>query len=166
MPLLPNGAYKLDGATESPLQVGDIAPTFTRFDPQGKSVSLSDFAGKPVVMLICGRLSNNLTARKLRKFLSVVPSIEEAGASALVVTDTYYLRIEEFLGTFKETSVPILDDESHEVEALETYKQPTELGFDYPVYVLDAEHCIKFIGYSDEFFASDYLPQIIENLTV
>lgn len=165
MPLLPNGVYKLDGATESPLQIGDIAPTFTRLDPQGKSVSLSDFADKPTVVLFLGRLSNSITAGKLRKFLSMVPSIEESGADALVVTKTYYLSVKNFVENFKGKIIPVLDDESHAEEALTTYQQPTELGVDYPVYVLDARHRINFIGFGDDFFNSDYLPKILKSLS-
>jgi peroxiredoxin len=165
MPLLPNGVYKLDGATESPLQVGEIAPNFNRLDPQGKSVSLSNFAGKPTVVLFLGRLSNSITAGKLRKFLSMVPSIEEAGANALVVTNTYYLSVKNFFETFKGKVIPVLDDESHAEEVLTTYQQPTKLGFDYPVYVLNAQHRINFIGFGDDFFESDYLPKVLENLS-
>lgn len=170
MPLLPNGAAKLKGATEEPLQIGQQALDFQRTDQNGKTVSLSDFAGKPVVLWAIGRWDNTITLRQFTKFKKIATQVQAAGANVVVLSTNYYERNKQLADRVGEVDFPILDDESHAFEAISTYEQPilvetdVLVGTDYPIYLLDRNHKIIQSINGEEFFSAENDMGLIEQV--
>lgn len=162
MPLLPNGAAKLEGASEDPLQVGQQALDFQRTDQDGKTVSLSDFAGRPVILTMTGRYDNTIVINRMIKFKRIADQLQAAGAAVVVISTNYYERNKQLADRVGGVSFPILDDESHAFEAISTYEQPilaaepgVLLGTDYPIYLLDRNHKIIQSINSEDFFSAE-----------
>lgn len=153
MPFLPNGVFKLDGATEAPLSVGNKALDFKRLDQSGNPVSLSDYAGIPVVLLLVGTAGNDLTRERLEKLKGIAPQISASGAVPLVLADDHYSRNQALIERIGGVDYPVLDDQSEGYAALATYEQPIPAGTDHPLYVLDASHTIVHIRSGDDFLA-------------
>jgi peroxiredoxin len=164
MPLLANGVGKLEGATEDPLKVGDKALDFKRKDQTGKTVSLSDFAGTPVVLFLVGGRANGLTGQRLEKFTAIAAQLRGAGYQPLVLANNYFEANRELAEQYQ-ADYPILDDESNAYEALATYEQPTDAGTDYPLYFLAADHTIEYIKSGDEFLAEDSVDDVLGVIT-
>lgn len=151
MPLLDNGAFKLEGATEAPLKIGEKALNFTRQNQDNQTISLSDFAGRPVVLYLVGRATNELTRSKFDKLVALSPRLAAAGAAVVCLSTNYW---EENKRLAQETGAtfPILDDQSVGFEAVATYEQPTDAGTAYPVYVIGGDGTIRWENHNDDLF--------------
>ena len=162
MPLLPNGTFKLEGATEEPLKVGDKALDFSRTNQNGEKVSLSDLAGTPVAILLVSSATNDLTKERLTKFKRLSASLP--GTTPIVLANDYFSRNKELAEAVGGIDFHILDDQSEGYEAIATYEQPTDTGTDYPLYLLSADHTITSIKSGDEFLAQSD-EEVIASLT-
>lgn len=154
MPLLPNGSFKLEGATEEPLKVGEKALGFTLNNPDGKPVSLSDFAGRPVILLLAGLTTNDLTRERLERLARLAPTISPV-ATPIVLLNDYHGRAKLLLEEIGNPPLQVLDAQADASAAIATYEQPTDTGSDYPLYYLDATHTITDIKSGDDFLAQD-----------
>jgi peroxiredoxin Q/BCP len=159
MKILENGLPVLDDATGEPLKIGDRAPDFTYVDQNGKPVSLSSLQGRPTVLYILGRLKNGLTARKFERLVNLAPEIDAAGANVIALSTTYFrdakLEADRLGFTF-----PILDNEA-DLAGINTYAQPTDIGSEFPVYVLTADHTIAYMRIGDDVFDEVHSPELI-----
>lgn len=142
---LPSGAFKLNGATEEPLKVGDQAPDFENLDENGKKLSLADFKGSPVVIAGLDDLRNSDSGENLRKVINLGNSLDGV-VDFVVISANYYLENQKLWeSTGKKEWLHFIDDNSLNYVATETYNQPTENGFVMPVYVVDGEGKITAI---------------------
>lgn len=165
MPVLPNGAVKLEGASEEPLKLGEPALNFTRRDQLGRKISLSDYDGRPVVLFVAGSVNNTIVTDQLRRLEEVTPQLRGAGAEVLVFSSNYYQQNKAFADQNGINNLILLDDEVDQ-EAIFTYQQPIPEGFANPLYVLDANHVIASIDFDDDYLLSDdHVSSVLDILT-
>jgi peroxiredoxin len=159
MPLLADGTVRLEGSPEGALSIGNKALNFTRLDQNGNYVSLADFQGRPVALLCLSGLTNEVSLEKLNRFKNLLPRFQAAGVQPLVATNTFY-RVSKALAG--DVSFPVLDDESHSLELLNSYQQRDGNVIDYPIYLLDANHTITAIHSGDSLLDDSW----IESFTI
>jgi peroxiredoxin len=139
MPLLADGTVRLEGSPEVALSVGEKALNFVRVDQNGNKVSLADYQGRPVALLCLSDLRNDLTLERFSKFKELVPRLQSSGIQPLVATNTPQRILRSTAG---DASFPVLDDEVHSLEVLNSYQQRDGNVIDYPLYIMDASHTI------------------------
>lgn len=166
MPLYPSGIVKLEGAPEDrDLQVGEQALDFERTDVDGGRVRLSQFAGRPVALLCLSSIANSLSREKLIRFASQVPALQAAGYQPVVVSDVYWERARDIIldedNPIEGINFPVLDDESHSEEALNTYYQRDGRNIWYPLILLDGNHVIQKIQPSDDLLDDTKLNNLV-----
>lgn len=165
MVLLPNGAVKLEGASEEPLKLGEPALDFTRRDQSGRKISLSDYDGRPVVLFVAGSVNNTIVTDQLQRLEAIAPQLRGAGAEVLVFSSNYYQQNKTFADQNGINNLILLDDEVDQ-EAIFTYQQPIPEGFANPLYVLDANHVIADMEFNDERLLSDeHISTVLDVLT-
>ncbi|PIG90819.1 redoxin domain-containing protein [Gloeocapsopsis sp. IPPAS B-1203] len=145
MPILSDGSQKLKGATEEPLKISDKAIGFRRLAQDGNEVALSDFTGKPVILIGVGDIRNPIAKEFLNKLKPVISEAKANGVQTIVSTTSYYKTNKE-IADANGFDFPLLDDESF-YEISGTYGQQmwrgeTLIGIEFPIYILDAKHTI------------------------
>lgn len=120
---LPNGAIKLEGATEEPLKVGDRAPDFTLTGTDGEYVSLSDFEGKTVLLTLAGRLQNPVRQEHVKSLAEFARTLPAGRVVPLVVAGTAQTFNEEVARSIEEPDLMILDDSANDI-VIDTYRAP------------------------------------------
>jgi peroxiredoxin len=159
MQIFPSGVAKLDEASEEPLKVGDKAPNFTYVDQQNQPVSLADFAGRPVVLYVLGRLNNYLTTQKFERLVRLAPGIERTGAAIMALSTNYWEANRDYAKDL-DISFPILDNELN-LEGVATYSQPNGADLLYPVYVIRPDQTIGYIKTGDDIFDENHAVELM-----
>jgi thioredoxin-dependent peroxiredoxin len=94
--------------------VGDKAPAFTLEDQSGKTVKLSDFKGKKVVLYFYPKDDTPGCTREACSFRDEHSALQEAGAVVLGVSPDSEASHAKFAGKYK-LNFPLLADPDHAV---------------------------------------------------
>ena len=95
--------------TDSLIEVGANAPEFTLPRDGGETVSLADFAGKPVVLFFYPKASTPGCTTEARDFTAMLGDFEAAGAAVLGVSKDTVKKQENFVSK-QELGMPLLSD--------------------------------------------------------
>jgi peroxiredoxin Q/BCP len=96
------------------IDVGKKAPAFSLKDQDGKTQSLKDYAGKPVVLYFYPKDDTPGCTKEACNFQSNLPNFKKIGAPVLGVSVLDTKSKAKFAGKFNLT-FPLLADEDHEV---------------------------------------------------
>ena len=126
------------------LAVGSVAPSFTLPDKDGNMVSLSDFAGKKVVLYFYPKDSTPGCTRQAQAFRDAFAQFVEAGAVVIGISKDSVKSHLNF-ATKQELPFILLSDTEHTVlEAYEVWQEKklygkVSMGVVRSVYVIDEE---------------------------
>ena len=126
------------------LAVGSVAPSFTLPDKDGNMVSLSDFAGKKVVLYFYPKDSTPGCTRQAQAFRDAFAQFVEAGAVVIGISKDSVKSHLNF-ATKQELPFILLSDTEHTVlEAYEVWQEKklygkVSMGVVRSVYVINAE---------------------------
>ena len=126
------------------LAVGSVAPSFTLPDKDGNMVSLSDFAGKKVVLYFYPKDSTPGCTRQAQAFRDAFAQFMEAGAVVIGISKDSVKSHLNF-ATKQELPFVLLSDTEHTVlEAYEVWQEKklygkVSMGVVRSVYVIDEE---------------------------
>ena len=126
------------------LAVGSVAPSFTLPDKDGNMVSLSDFAGKKVVLYFYPKDSTPGCTRQAQAFRDAFAKFVEAGAVVIGISKDSVKSHLNF-ATKQELPFVLLSDTEHTVlEAYEVWQEKklygkVSMGVVRSVYVIDEE---------------------------
>ena len=126
------------------LAVGSVAPSFTLPDKDGNMVSLSDFAGKKVVLYFYPKDSTPGCTRQAQAFRDAFAQFVEAGAVVIGISKDSVKSHLNF-ATKQELPFMLLSDTEHTVlEAYEVWQEKklygkVSMGVVRSVYVIDEE---------------------------
>ena len=148
------------------LEVGAKAPEFSLPRDGGDTVSLSDYAGKPVVLFFYPKASTPGCTNEARDFTRLLPDFEAAGAVVLGASKDTVKRQENFAAK-QELEVPLLSDaegtlcEDYGVWADKKMYGKSFMGIVRTTYLIDADGKIakvwpqvKVPGHADEVLAA------------
>ncbi|MZR13243.1 thioredoxin-dependent thiol peroxidase [Maritimibacter sp. DP07] len=148
------------------LEVGAKAPEFSLPRDGGDTVSLSDYAGKPVVLFFYPKASTPGCTNEARDFTRLLPDFEAAGAAVLGASKDTVKRQENFAAK-QELEVPLLSDaegtlcEDYGVWAEKKMYGKSFMGIVRTTYLIDADGKIakvwpqvKVPGHADEVLAA------------
>lgn len=96
------------------IETGAKAPEFTLPRDGGETVSLTDFAGRPVVLFFYPKASTPGCTLEARDFTALQPRFEAAGAVVLGISKDSVKRQENFCRK-EELGVPLLSDAEDDV---------------------------------------------------
>ena len=100
------------------LQIGTKAPAFTLPDKDGNMVSLSDFAGKKVVLYFYPRDNTPGCTRQACAFAEAYPEFQKSGAVVIGVSKDSAASHQKFAGKY---SLPFLLLSDPELAAIQAY---------------------------------------------
>ena len=126
------------------LAVGSVAPSFTLPDKDGNMVSLSDFAGKKVVLYFYPKDSTPGCTRQAQAFRDAFAQFVEAGAVVIGISKDSVKSHLNF-ATKQELPFVLLSDTEHTVlEAYDVWQEKklygkVSMGVVRSVYVIDEE---------------------------
>jgi len=95
--------------SQSPIEVGAKAPAFTLPRDGGGEVSLTDYAGKPVVIFFYPKASTPGCTTEARDFTSLLGEFEAAGAVVLGISKDSVKKQENFAAK-QELGMALLSD--------------------------------------------------------
>ncbi|MGH1369139.1 MAG: thioredoxin-dependent thiol peroxidase [Maritimibacter sp.] len=95
--------------SDTPLEIGAKAPAFHLPRDGGEMVSLSDFAGKPVVLFFYPKASTPGCTLEARDFTALMPQFEALGAVVLGASKDTVKRQENFCAK-QDLTIPLLSD--------------------------------------------------------
>ena len=126
------------------LAVGTVAPAFTLPDKEGNNISLSDFAGKKVVLYFYPKDSTPGCTRQAQAFRDAFEKFVAAGAVIIGISKDSVKSHLNF-ATKQELPFILLSDTEHTVlEAYEVWQEKklygkVSMGVGRSVYVIDEE---------------------------
>jgi peroxiredoxin len=124
------------------LAVGDRAPEFTLPGTGGRSYSLSDYAGRPVVLVFYPGDDTPVCTKQLNTYNDDLPSFAGVGAQILAISPQDIDSHERFRAKYDFT-FPLLADTDKAVAALYCTLGP--LGFPRrSVFVVDAGGIVRY----------------------
>jgi peroxiredoxin Q/BCP len=100
----------------STIDVGDVAPSFTLPDADGNPVSLSDFAGKPVIVYFYPAAMTPGCTTEACDFTSARGSLDTAGYSVLAISPDKPEKLAKFREK-EDLSITLLSDADRSVMA-------------------------------------------------
>jgi peroxiredoxin len=157
-------APPMSGAAESTgLPVGTTAPDFTLPDAQGRPVSLSDFRGRPVVLVFYPLDWSPGCSRQLELYQQELAEFTARGAAVVAVSvDSIYSH--GAWAAVRGITFPLLSDFHPKGEVARRYGVWRDSdGFsDRALYVLDADGVIRYAHVSPRV---EHLPDIYELFT-
>ena len=125
------------------LKVGDKAPAFTLPGTAGKSYSLSDYAGQPVVLVFYPGDNTPVCTKQLNAYNDEMSEFDTVGAQVIGISSQDVASHDEFSGKhgFK---FPLLADINKEVS--KQYGILGPLGFPRrSVFVIDGQGVIRYV---------------------
>lgn len=125
------------------LKVGDKAPAFTLPGTAGKSYSLSDFAGQPVVLVFYPGDNTPVCTKQLNAYNDEMSEFDTVGAQVIGISSQDVASHDEFSGKhgFK---FPLLADLDKEVS--KQYGILGPLGFPRrSVFVIDGQGVVRYV---------------------
>jgi peroxiredoxin len=154
-------APPMSGAAESSgLPVGTTAPDFTLPDANGQAVSLSDFRGRPVVLVFYPLDWSPGCSRQLELYQQELAEFEARGAAVIGVSvDSIYSH--GAWAAVRGITFPLLADFHPKGEVARRYGVwRNSDGFsDRALYVIDAEGVIRYVDVSPRV---EHLPDIYD----
>ena len=125
------------------LKVGDKAPAFTLPGTAGKSYSLSDYAGQPVVLVFYPGDNTPVCTKQLNAYNDEMSEFDTVGAQVVGISSQDVASHDEFSGKhgFK---FPLLADINKEVS--KQYGILGPLGFPRrSVFVIDGQGVVRYV---------------------
>ncbi len=125
------------------LKVGDKAPAFTLPGTAGKSYSLSDYAGQPVVLVFYPGDNTPVCTKQLNAYNDEMSEFDTVGAQVIGISSQDVASHDEFSGKhgFK---FPLLADLDKEVS--KQYGILGPLGFPRrSVFVIDGQGVVRYV---------------------
>jgi len=125
------------------LKVGDKAPAFTLPGTAGKSYSLSDYAGQPVVLVFYPGDNTPVCTKQLNAYNDEMSEFDRVGAQVIGISSQDVASHDEFSGKhgFK---FPLLADLDKEVS--KQYGILGPLGFPRrSVFVIDGQGVVRYV---------------------
>lgn len=125
------------------LKVGDKAPSFTLPGTAGKSYSLSDYAGQPVVLVFYPGDNTPVCTKQLNAYNDEMSEFDSVGAQVIGISSQDVASHDEFSGKhgFK---FPLLADVDKEVS--KQYGILGPLGFPRrSVFVIDGQGVVRYV---------------------
>ncbi|HEV7887544.1 MAG TPA: peroxiredoxin [Acidimicrobiales bacterium] len=148
-------------------QVGEVAPDFTLPGTGGRSYSLSEFRGKPVVLVFYPGDNTQVCTTQLNSYSTDIDQFEGLGAQVLAMSPQSVQSHEDFSckqGGFK---FPLLADEDKAVG--QEYGIVGPLGFyRRSVFVVDAAGVLRYVHRSSHglnFKRTDALVAAVKDAT-
>lgn len=126
------------------LEPGEKAPAFTLKDDQGKTVKLSDFKGKPVVLYFYPKDDTPGCTKEACAFRDASAQLKKHGAVVLGVSPDDVESHAKFRDKFK-LNFPLLADEKHAVaEAYSAWREKNmygkkSMGIQRSTYLIDGQ---------------------------
>lgn len=125
------------------ISVGDTAPAFTLQGTGGKSYSLSDYAGQPVVIVFYPGDETPVCTKQLNSYNNELSQFEKVGAQVLAISAQDVASHEDFSQKYG-FKFPLLADTDKSVANL--YGTVGPLGFPRrSVFVIDAKGVIRYV---------------------
>jgi peroxiredoxin len=154
-------APKMDGvAQNTPLPVGSSAPDFALPDPNGHMVRLSDYRGKPVVLVFYPLDWSPTCSDQLSLYQSEIAEFEQRGAQLLAISvDSLYSH--GAWAAVRGLSFPLLADFHPKGAVAKQYQVYREQeGFsERALYLIDGEGIIRYAHVSPQLH---HVPDIYE----
>jgi peroxiredoxin Q/BCP len=124
------------------LSVGDVAPEFTLQGTGGKSYSLSEFRGQPVVLVFYPGDDTPVCTKQLNSYNNELSAFESVGAQVLAISAQDLTSHEQFAAKHG-FQFPLLADTDKAVAALFGTVGP--LGFPRrSVFVIDGQGVVRY----------------------
>lgn len=125
------------------LKVGDKAPAFTLPGTAGKSYSLSDYAGQPVVLVFYPGDNTPVCTKQLNAYNDEMSEFDSVGAQVIGISSQDVASHDEFSGKHGFT-FPLLADTDKEVS--KQYGILGPLGFPRrSVFVIDGQGVVRYV---------------------
>lgn len=140
------------GAQSSPLEIGQQAPTFSLKDSTGQQVSLTDYAGKNVIVYFYPKAATPGCTVEACDFRDNLNSLQAAGYSVLGISPDPAEEIAQFAAD-EALNFPLLSDPGHEVAKAygsfgeKTFNDKTFVGTLRSTAVVDPEGKISHVEY-------------------
>jgi peroxiredoxin Q/BCP len=135
------------------LEAGNTAPSFTLPDQDGKEISLSDFAGKKVILYFYPAASTPGCTKQACDFRDNIGSLEESGYVVLGVSKDSLAKLKKFEDAESLTFQLLSDPELTVHNAYGTYGEKsmygkTAMGVIRSTFVIDEQGKIKLALYN------------------
>ncbi|NER16486.1 thioredoxin-dependent thiol peroxidase [Spongiivirga citrea] len=146
------------------LSVGDKVPNFTSFDQDGNSVSLSDFAGKKLVVFFYPRANTPTCTVEACNIRDNYKELTDAGYSILGVSDDSQKKQTNFRNKF-EFQYPLLaDTDRNVIEAFGVWGPKKFMGREFDglhrtTFVINEEGVVEKV--IDKVKAKEHTSQIL-----
>ena len=126
------------------LEIGSVAPAFTLPDKEGKSVSLSDFAGKKVVLYFYPKDSTPGCTRQAQAFAAAFAVFAAAGAVIIGISKDSVKSHSNFAAKYNLPFILLSDTELNVLQAYDVWQEKklygkVSMGVVRSVYVIDEE---------------------------
>ena len=126
------------------LEIGSVAPAFTLPDKEGKSVSLSDFAGKKVVLYFYPKDSTPGCTRQAQAFAAAFADFAAAGAVIIGISKDSVKSHSNFAAKYNLPFILLSDTELNVLQAYDVWQEKklygkVSMGVVRSVYVIDEE---------------------------
>jgi peroxiredoxin Q/BCP len=134
------------------LAVGDKAPAFTLKDQDGKTVRLSSFKGKPVVLYFYPKADTPGCTQQSCNVRDAFPQLKKLKAVALGISPDPVAKQKKFADKY-DLTFPLLSDEDHKVaEAFGVWAQKSLYGRKFmgivrSAFVIDAKGKLAGVFY-------------------
>jgi len=126
------------------LSVGDPAPPFTLPGTGGRSYSLSDYRGAPVVLAFYPGDSSPVCTMQLSNYSHDIERFRDVGAAVLAISPQDVESHEKFSSDNGGFAFPLLADTDKAVA--EAYDVPGPVGFyRRSVFVVDAQGIVRYV---------------------
>ena len=126
------------------LEIGSVAPAFTLPDKEGKSVSLSDFAGKKAVLYFYPKDSTPGCTRQAQAFAADFDEFVAAGAVIIGISKDSVKSHGNFAAKYNLPFILLSDTELNVLQAYDVWQEKklygkVSMGVVRSVYVIDEE---------------------------
>ncbi|WP_405381573.1 peroxiredoxin [Phascolarctobacterium sp.] len=126
------------------LEIGSVAPAFTLPDKDGKMVSLSDFAGKKVVLYFYPKDSTPGCTRQAQAFAADFDEFVAAGAVIIGISKDSVKSHGNFAAKYNLPFILLSDTELNVLQAYDVWQEKklygkVSMGVVRSVYVIDEE---------------------------
>ncbi|MDQ0455940.1 thioredoxin-dependent thiol peroxidase [Rhizobium paknamense] len=132
------------------LQIGDTAPDFTLPRDGGKTISLSDFKGKPVVLYFYPKDDTSGCTTEATSFTGLAADFAKASAAVIGVSPDSVKSHDKFVAKHGLSIILGSDEEKKTLEAYGVWKEKsmygkTYMGVERTTYLIDANGKIAAI---------------------
>lgn len=112
------------------LEQGDAIPDLALTAPDGGTIRLRDFVGKPFVLYFYPKDDTSGCTREAQEFSAALPDFAKAGAAVLGVSKDTPAKHTKFTAKY-DLTVPLASDENAVIEAFGAWVQKVLYGREY-----------------------------------